>query len=106
MIPAVFGTHIAATTRPLSAWIGQRDVTSLVISDSFEIEDAGASQGDFSATLNERLADLPEVTDQAFVRVFDEVRATEMWRGFLRSRRPTLVPTWTNTAVRATDHGV
>src|SRR3972149_4206460 len=105
MIPAVFGTHVAAATRPLSVWVASRDVTALILADGFEIEDAGASQGGLAATLNETLANLPELTDQAYVRVFDESQATEMFRGFLKSRKPTLVPAWTNTSLRATDHG-
>jgi hypothetical protein len=104
--PALIATQLTTpVTRPISVFGGGRDVTSLILAEGFEIEDAGASQGGLSVTLNETLANLPELTDQSFVRVFDETSATEMFRGFTKSRRPVLVPTWTRTEIRATDHG-
>jgi hypothetical protein len=101
----LIGNFQAQSTRTISAWAGNRDITALIMAETFEIEDAGEAQGGFSATLNETLANLTEITDQSFVRVFDETRATEMFRGFTKSRRPALVPGWTKTDLRATDHG-
>ena len=81
------------TTAPISselmAWVGGRYVGGDLKWDSLTIEDAGSNaRGTTSFRIEGRLADYPEVYDQAQVRFYDHTADAEVFNGYIRARRP------------------
>jgi len=83
--------HMTSTAiaREISLYIGMKDVTDLADLGTVSIQDnAGNDRSTANLTLWSGLAALPEVYDQAQLRMHDNVLSTDVFRGFVRSRHP------------------
>lgn len=107
MHPALIPTHLTTPrTDPIVVTIGGRPVTSLVRFDSMVATDAGTNtRGVTDLDLEAALASLPEVRDQAPLRVYSYAGDFNMALGYVQSRRPVVRPKYTAVSVRAIDAG-
>lgn len=103
----VIATHLTTPeSRSISVFAGGRDVTSHVKWDTLVVTDSGSSaKGTASAHLTRGLADLPELTDQAQLRMVDHVADREAYRGYVETRQPSSVPGYDSVSVVAGDIG-
>jgi hypothetical protein len=87
---------LSSTTRTLSVAMvspAGADLTNDLYMPSVEWEDAGSSaQGTFSGNLIGNLATFPTVADEARIEVYDHTVGDIVFRGFIKSRRPELIP--------------
>lgn len=75
-------------TRIASLFIGSRDFTFLLDLGATDMQDSGSSGRSTSQfSLRTTMAAAPEITDQAMVRMVDNVNDVDLFRGFIRSRR-------------------
>lgn len=97
------------TTAPISAdlmvWVGGRYVGGDVLWETVAIEDAGGNvRGVTRFQLQRALADLPEIVDQAQVRVYDAVEDAEVALAYVTSRYPTNTPRLNQVTISGVDH--
>lgn len=94
--------------RDLEVYVGGRRLTDYVDWDTFRITDDGTSGVGtlFMRLLNVYISALPELYDQARVRVIDFGAARpRLFTGYVTSRHPMSIPTYDDIDVRATDIG-
>lgn len=107
LAPVVATQLTTPEQRSMSVHIGSRDVTGDTKWDTLVATDSGVgARGTLNLRLTRMLARLPEVTDQALVRVIDHGAAEgDSFRGFVRARRPIRVPGLAETEIIADDIG-
>lgn len=97
---------VGTTTHDLSAYIGQRDVTSLVKWEQFSVSDSGANARSLAnLRLEAALSAVPELAYQAPLWVYDKTDDANVFLGFVTMYKPSDVPTYTWTDVTAVDVG-
>lgn len=107
MTASVIATTVTTPeTRHMSVFAADTDLTPHVLWRGLRFTDAGRDSGEFSCVLDAPLSDFPEFRGQAPVLVIDhDTTPEQMFRGFLKDYNPHLVPGYTQTSLRATDHG-
>ena len=104
---AIIGANTTTpdTTRVLSVFVNNLDVTGDVLWSSFSVTDSGTNA---KGTANFRIERTPsavaEITDQAQVRVYDHsASGGEVFRGYIRARRPSEDPAYSYLDIIADD---
>lgn len=95
------------TTRTLTVTVNGVDLTSAVKWDSLTVEDQGtAVQGTTSFLVTASQATYARIIDQALVTIEDHLTPSSpaMFRGFVDSRKPVRLPTWSEVSIVASDH--
>jgi len=82
-----------APARPLYVWINGRDVTGLIKAGSLQIQDSGTSSPSVTnMRLEARMVDVPEVTDQGDVLIYDAADDAYLTRALVTMRQPIRQP--------------
>lgn len=106
LAPLVATQLTTPESRSLSLFVGGRDVTRDTKWDKLVVTDSGSNaKGTASAHFTRGLADLPEIGDQAQLRLVDHVADREAYRGYVTSRSPASVPGYDSVDVVAGDVG-
>jgi len=98
-------TLTTPATRVLSVFVGGLDVTGDVKWDSLVVTDSGTNaKGTADLRIERTPSAVTEITDQALVRVYDHsASGGEVFRGFVRARRPSQDPMYAYLELIADD---
>jgi hypothetical protein len=104
MGPIIAAALTTPQTRTISVFVGNRDVTADVKYDALRVTDSGTNaKGTADLRVELTPSSVPEITDQALVRVEDHTDGGEVFRGFVRARRPSQIPTYAYLDIIADD---
>lgn len=107
-LAGVITTHLQdhATRTGIGVYVGNVRRTDDVDWDRLVVTDSGSNAaGRVAMVLFQALTDMPELVDQQRIRVVDHDAGEKVIQGYVISRRPIVVPTYTETAVIASDNG-